>query len=181
MQKPQLDKVTAKGLENVEKLSEQMSSLTQEEIKKAPMANEEPVMLLSKEEIAAYDAPVIQPSRSFPTKSKPNPKEAKERRRGWEYVKCIAENLEIINEKIEFWHNKFLGDPCYFWEVPVNKPIYLPRFIAEHLSTRHYHRFTMADRSGREFTEPGATAGDERLVVKETRHRLNCRSVGFGF
>lgn len=175
-----IDKITGKGLENLEKTTEEMKNLTVDEINKAPLTEVEPQTKMSKEEVEHYDAPVIKPTRSFPAHSKPSSKEKKERERGWELVKCIAENVEIYGEKIEFWLNKYLGDPTHFWEIPVNKPIYLPRFVAEHLATRTYHRFKMVDRSGRSFME-GSSSGEESLVVRETLARVTCKPAGFEF
>lgn len=62
-----------------------------------------------------------------------------------EYVQFVAENKEIIGEAIETWTKPFPGMNCEFWEVPTNKPVWGPRYLAERISGCKYHRFQMQD------------------------------------
>ena len=181
MGRPKMDKVTESGVEILESLTKEMRDMNLDEIeKRAPEVDEiDPQTIMSKKNLEKYDAPFIKPSKSFATKSKPCSQEEKERKRGWEYIKCVAENIEVPGELVSFWHNKFLGDPYYFWNIPVNIPIYIPRFIAEHLASRHYHVFHMRD-----YSNPAAIGDvgqDGAMTVKSTKKRIDCRSVGFGF
>lgn len=172
----------SKDLENAAlasaKMQAEMSALTQDAMQDAPLHETEAQTQMSKREIEAYDAPLIKPTRSMPSSGKSLEKEKKMREDGWKYIKVIAENNEVNGEMIEFWLKKFAGDPVNFWQVPVNKPVYLPRHVAEHLSNRKYHVFKMQDRPMHEvqFGEPAS-----KLVCQETRRRLDCRSVQFGF
>jgi hypothetical protein len=177
IEKPeQIDPVTQKGVDKLEKTTAQMQTMTKDAVEKqAPeIVDIDPQIRWSKAEIAEYDAPIIRPSRSFAPRSRSEPKEAKERARGWELVKCVVENNEVIGEAPEFWLDKFKGDPTYFWQIPANVPVYIPRFVAEHLSTRKYHVFKMRDESSMR------SVGDSGMIVTETRQRLNCRLAGFG-
>jgi len=55
-----------------------------------------------------------------------------------EYVQFIAENKEIIGETIEIWTRPFGGMPAEFWKVPVNKPVWGPRYLAEQIKRCYY-------------------------------------------
>ena len=152
---------------------------------KAPEPSNDRIWDLSYREFKAADAPKITYTRMFAPASKPNPRCEAERKRGWEYVKCQCENFEIIGEKIEMWLCKWPGDPYTYWEIPVGKPIYLPRWVAEHLSTREYRRLVMSDRNTSlihsEVEGSGMSQPTHQMTSVEVRKRLGCRSVGFGF
>ena len=157
-----------------------------EVIAKAPEVEQQPAVEMSYKDFKATDAPVITFSRAFAAPGKPNPKCEAERRRGWQYVKCICENFEVFGETIELWQCRWPGDPHSFWQVPVNKPIYLPRFVAEHLASRKYHRFKMEDRNQylvAQETMNGIGTSDvaQTMVARETHKRLGCRSAEFEF
>ncbi|HEX5553450.1 MAG TPA: hypothetical protein VFX43_09400 [Chitinophagaceae bacterium] len=160
------------------KMQEQMSALTQDAMQSAPLHEVEAQTKMTKKQVEEYDAPVIRATKSMPSTGKALPQEAQAREDGWKYIKCIAENNEVVGEMIEFWYKKFSGDPIYFWQVPVNKPIYLPKHVAQHISDRKYHVMKMQSKPIHEvaFGEPM-----DRLVCQETRRRLDCRSVQFGF
>lgn len=172
-----VDPVTQKGLDQLDKTQESMKDFNKDKIdQEAPEPIQtDPQIKWSKIQLDQYDAPVIKPTRSFAPRSKPNPKEAKKREMGWELVKCIVENLEVIGEAPKFWLDCFQGDPTYFWEIPANIPVYIPRFVAEHLSKRHYHIFKMRDTSDMNSIQSGT-----EMTVRETRKRLDCRLAGFG-
>ncbi len=57
-----------------------------------------------------------------------------------EYVNFIAENNEIIGEELDFWTKPFAGMPAEEWKVPVNKPVWAPRYVAEQIKRKYYHR-----------------------------------------
>jgi len=170
----------------IDALTQQMSALDQDTINKAPIRETEPQTLMTKAQEKYTDAPVIKPTKSMSAVGKPIPKQAKARKEGWEYVKVIAEHNELIGENIELWINPFAGDPCSYWEIPTNKPIYIPRFLAEHLATRNYHRLKMQDRPATQLTaemhsDGMASQPSGQFVAKETIRRIDCRRVGFSF
>lgn len=163
-----------KADEHFTKFEEQVKSLTHDEVSKAPTQETEPQTKLSNREIDKSDASYIKPVRAIFSKEKFNENFRKERDEGWKYVKCIVENNEIIGERIEKWTKRWPGEPAHFWQIPVNKPIYLPKFLAEELQNCCYHRLVMEE--SQQNVEGSLT---HSLVSKETRHRLDCRSVGF--
>lgn len=154
---------------------EQMSSLTQDEMNKAPKKEQEPQAVLSKREEKSYDAPVIKPSQTVPGIGKRKPEQDSLRRQAWELVKVVVENRESIGESIELWHKApFGGEPCTFWQLPTNKPIYIPRFLADRIKKCNYHVLTTVEQSiGR--NEWGEMIG--KMVATETRNRLDCRDI----
>lgn len=66
-----------------------------------------------------------------------------------EYVNFIAEN-SILGETIEIWTKPFPGMNCDYWEVPVNKPVWGPRFLAEQIASRSYVVYEMNEVSDQE-------------------------------
>lgn len=165
----------------------QMSAMTPDKINEtAPEAEFRPDQYLTKKALEQFDAPFIKPTKSFLMKGKPRDQEKEARKRGWEYVKCVASNNEVTGELIEFWHNKFAGDPVYFWQIPTNIPIWIPRHVAEHIATRKYHRLKMQDRPlGQLHAEMGSSGTFSNpsgsFLATETIKRLDCTPVGFGF
>jgi hypothetical protein len=90
---------------------------------------------LSTKEIAAMEGiPYLEPLRKFQAFGTLKPEWKKERDRDWEYVKGIFENEVNRGEPIRFTFSKWPGDPDCMWEVPSNKPVYIPRMIAKLLS-----------------------------------------------
>ncbi len=166
-----------KAEERFEKFEAQVKTLTDvDELNKSPLVESEPQTKLSTREAEKADAPYIKPSRSISSKEIFDEKFRKQRDAAWKYVKCIVENNEIIGEKVQKWTKKFPGEPAYFWEIPVNTPIYLPLFLAEELSKCTYHRLVMQEQP--QSIGDGATL-THTPVAKETRHRIDCRSIGF--
>ena len=166
-----------KAAEKFDKFSEEVKALsTSEERSQVPTAETEPQTKLSKKEAITSDAPIIKPNRAIFSKEKFNEKLRKEFEERSKLVKCIVENNEIVGESVQFWFKGYPGTPAQEWTVPVNKPIYIPRYLAEHLAKRQYIRYVMSERQN-------VAEGDltHAMVAKETRHRIDCRSVDFGF
>ena len=63
-----------------------------------------------------------------------------------EYVQFTAENKEIIGESLDLWTRPYAGMPAEEWKVPVNKPVWAPRYVAEQIKRKYYHRLVMQDR-----------------------------------
>lgn len=169
----QLDQAVAQ----VDAFNEEVKALADAPLKAAPLEETEQQTKMSKRETAKYDAPYIKPERSIQCKEKPNEKYQKERDYMWEYVKIIAENNEIVGETIELWTKKFPGDPAHFWKIPVNKPIYVPRLVAERLTECSYTRYAMEDRQNTMGSD-GMGTYYSGMVAKNTVRRLNALPAG---
>lgn len=169
----------AKVQDQFDKFDEQVKSLTQDECSKVAIADYEPQTKLSNREMNKADAVYLKPNRSIGCRAPFNEKFRQHWNEAKQYVRCMVENLEIIGENITCWSKPFAGVPYEEWIVPVNKPIMIPRHLADQLASRYYHRFVM---------DQSVTAGSDgngtyygAMAVKETRRRIDCRPVGFGF
>lgn len=167
-----------KVAEHFDQFESQVKSLTQDEMNKAPLYEAEPQTRLSNREAQKADAPYLKPERSIPSREPFNERFRDEYNRRKRYVKVIAENNEIIGESIEKWSKPYPGLPAEFWRIPVNKPIYIPEYVAEEVAKCQYHRLVTEDEkiTGTD----GYATYHGGIVVKETRRRLDCRPVGFG-
>jgi hypothetical protein len=94
-----------------------------------------------------------------------------------EYVSFIAEHKEIIGEKIETWTKKFRGVPAEYWEVPSNKVVWGPRYLAEQLSKCSYRRLKTEDKPV-EYGQMGTITG--ALVVDQEIQRIDAVPVNKG-
>jgi hypothetical protein len=92
-----------------------------------------------------------------------------------EYVNFVFENKEITGETTTIWTRPFPGLPAEEWEVPTNKPIWGPRYLAEQIKRKFYHRLKM--------DESVTTSSDGRgqfygaMAVDSTVQRLDAHPV----
>ncbi len=118
-------------------LQKDMNELTVDKINDAAPAKRElePEVKLSAREIAKMEGVAyLEPIRKLPPIGVLPEKWKKEHAKDWEYVKGIFENEVCRGEPIRFSFSKWPGDHDCVWEVPSNRPVYLPRMIAKHLS-----------------------------------------------
>lgn len=92
-----------------------------------------------------------------------------------EYVRFIAEHKEIIGESIEIWTKKYPGVPAEFWVVPVNKPVWGPRYLAEQISKQSYTIYSMDDTQ--ETTRDGLGTYYGHMVASKQVPRLTAEPV----
>lgn len=128
----------------------------------------------STKELKQADVLVLKPLKSISDKSKFNEKYRKEWEEAWTYVKAIVENHEIIGESVECWTKKFPGDPAHFWRVPVNKPVMMPRLLAQQLAECKYHRIVMEEKA--QSSGDGLTFYGAAQAV-EVRNRISARII----
>ena len=124
-------------VKEVVEIHKEMNALTVDKINDtAPVAIEKEAQTkLSTKELAKMEGvPYIEPMRKLQPFGTLPEKWRKMRDRDWEYVKGIYENEASRGEPIRFTFSKWPGDPDCMWEVPANKPVYVPRMIAKLLS-----------------------------------------------
>lgn len=182
MTRPKVNSESQKELDRVhdhfQSFDTEVKQMTLDQMNKAPVMETEDHTKMSQREINKYNAPVIKPLRQINSKEPFNETYRKEYERAKEYVKVIAENNEIIGEAIEMWTKKFAGIPAEFWKIPVNKPIFVPRYVAQQLQKCKYHRIIMEDKP----TDAGnGMQFYGSLAVSHTKHRLDCRSASNDF
>lgn len=142
-------KVNTAGQKELDRAVEQLECFKQEvedltaARNPSKVADVEPQTKLSQKEIDKKNDIYLKPHRTIGSKEKFDEKWRKDYEYSKEYVKFIAENREVIGEEIDVWSKPFPGVPAEEWKVPVNKPIWGPRYLAEQLKKCNYHRLTM--------------------------------------
>ena len=178
--KSQPEQELEKAQEQFEKFDEQVKTLTQDEMNKAPMEDAEPQTKISSKQFNEAPEIYLKPTRTIDPPCHPktgkridvfNEKFRKQYEFDKKYVRFIAENLEIIGEVITLWTRPYPGVPAEMWEVPTNKPIWGPRYLAEQIKRKCYHVLTMEDHKVTGADHTGTYIG--AMVSKSTRHRLN--------
>lgn len=161
--------------------NDQVKEMTLDRMNEAPKQETEEQTKLSQKEIAKAREIYLKPARTIQCMKPFNEKFRKDYNFRKEYVQFTAENREQIGVRIEIWTKFWPGVPAEFWEVPVNTPIWGPRYLAERLRECTYHRLVMGDEkipasmgiSGNN----GLGQDYGRMVVDETRNRLDARPV----
>lgn len=129
-----------------DEFDKQVKEMTLDRMNQAPKEDVEPQTKLSSKEIENSSKIWLKPKRSITNKDKFNEKFREDLDFQKEYVQFIAENKEIIGDNIEIWTRPFGGMAAEYWEVPVNKPVWGPRYLAEQIKRKYYHRLVMQDR-----------------------------------
>jgi len=146
-QKPNMNSESEKELAKIEQQleahKESIESMTLDRMNMAPMKEVDQQTKLSQAEIAKLNDIYLKPYRTASGRDKFDEDFRDQYNHDKKYVKFIAENKEIIGESIEMWTKPYAGIPAEFWRVPVNKPVYGPRYLAEQIKRCNYHRFVM--------------------------------------
>lgn len=151
-----------------------LTNLTLDHLNKAPLKEGEDQTKLTRSELAEDNIHVVKPERQVHGQDKPNPKFEKERKKGWEMVKCFFENREVEGEQIECWSKPFAGDPASFWKLPVNRTVMAPRHLVKQLENCRYHKMRMEEKT---VSSDGAGVYYGALVADYTVNRLLAREV----
>ena len=168
-----------KELDKVEKqfdaFDKNVKELTQDRMNMAPKSDIEPQTQLSAKEISKSTDIYLKPKKSIGCsgKDKFNEDYRNEYNYAKEYVYFIAENYEIIGENIEIWTRPFGGMPAEYWEVPTNKPVWGPRYLAEQIKGCKYHRLVMKQNVGTGGDHAGQYYGS--MAADSTIQRLDAR------
>lgn len=163
-----------------------MSSLTVDEIAKTKAEAPAPETQLTKKEIAKRDGiPYMEPVKKLTGFGELPERLKKEHAHDWEYVLAIFENQIVRGEPIKFWFKKYPGDPDCMWEIPANRPVYMPRMIAKHLSGEKdsvtgmqamvYHTFDYIQKPDTQWKKDDFTHTFQAIG---THYRGTCRAVG---
>lgn len=162
--------------EQFDAFDENVKELTLDRMRAAPLEEVEPQTKLSQKEIERSKDIYLKPVRTYPSKEKFNERFREEYNFAKEYVQFIAENKEIIGESIELTTKPFPGCPAEDWRVPVNKPVWGPRYLAERIRGCEYSRLEMDDHAitgGIEKT----VAWQGKMVVDRKLARLTANPV----
>ena len=172
-------KTSLEGNKELEKLDgqfknfeEQVEEMTFDRMNLVPKPDMEAQTKLSRSEIANTKDVYLKPITSVASREPFNEKFRSSYEYDKQYVHIIAENLEIKGEHVEMWTKPYPGMPAQFWQVPVNVPVHVPRYVAEQIKRKYYHRLEM-----KEQTISGDFAGQYygKMVVDTTVPRLDAR------
>lgn len=178
-----------KEMDRVEKhfkeFEDQVNSLTLDRMNEAPTKEAAPQTEIASVDRAKMKETYIKPIRSIGCREKFNEKFRKDYEHDKEYVHFEAENNEIIGEEIDFWTKPYAGMPAEEWKVPVNMPVWAPRYVAEQIKRCKYHRLVMKQNvvpnsnDGRSEMY-GTMAADSTVQRLDARPASSKRSVFMG-
>ena len=137
------DRELDKAQDQFEAFDAQIKELTLDRMNEAPRKEVEPQTKLASSEIEKSKDVYLKPARAISSREKFNEKFREDYDFSKEFVQFIAENKEIIGETIELWTKPFPGMCAEFWQVPTNKPVWGPRYLAERIKGCTYHRLIM--------------------------------------
>ena len=147
MARPKSNSLGEQELDKAEKQFEayeqNIKDLTLDRMNEAPKHEIEQQTKLSQKDLAKSTDIYLKPEKSIHSREKFNENYREEYDFAKQYVQFIAENKEIIGETIELWTKGFAGIPAELWKVPVNKPVWGPRYLAERIKACNYHRLSM--------------------------------------
>lgn len=135
----ELDKAEAQ----FEAFDKNIKDLTLDRMNASPTKEVEQQTKIAQSDIHKNNASYMKPKKTIGSKEKFNEDFRKDYEFSKEYVNFIAENKEIIGETLDFWTKPFAGMPAEEWEIPTNKPVWAPRYVAEQIKRKKYHRLVM--------------------------------------
>jgi hypothetical protein len=168
------EKELVKAQKQFDEFEVSIKEMTMDRMAAAPKEETEPQAKLSQKEIAAKKENYLKPIRIISCKEKFNEKYRADYNFQKEYVNFIAQNNELIGECIEAWTKPFPGIPAEEWKVPVNTPVWGPRYLAEQIKRKTYHRLVMKE-TPTESVGAGVMYG--KMAVDTTIQRLDAHPV----
>lgn len=174
MSKVKVETEIDKAGKQFDQFDQQVKDLTLDRMNEAPKEEVEPQTKLAQKDLDRSKDIYLKPIKAIGSREKFNEKWREQYNFAKEYVQFIAENKELIGESIDIWTKPFPGMAAEEWMVPTNKPVWGPRYLAEQIKKKYYHRLTMQDRPiGADYA--GQYTG--QMVVDSTIQRLDAYPV----
>ncbi|SRR5216684_4814537 len=164
-----------KAEKQFEAFDKEIKDLTLDRMNTASKEDVEPQTKMSQKQIEKSKEIYLKPKRSIACRDKFNEDYRVEYNQAKEYVHFIAENKEIVGETIDIWTRPFAGMPAEEWDVPTNTPVWGPRYLAEQIKRKFYHRLVMKQNTVTEQGSYGHMYG--ALAVDTTVARLDALPV----
>jgi len=164
------DKELDKAQEQFEAFDAQVKDMSFDKLNAAPKKESEPQTKMAQADIAKSNDIYLKPAKSISSREKFNEDYRNDYNFMKEYVQIIAENKEVIGDDIEIWTKPFAGMPAEFWRVPVNKPVWCPRYLAEQIKRKYYHRLKTENKTT---NVDGHGSYTGAIVVDTTIQRLD--------
>lgn len=171
-----------KAQEKFDQFEQEVKNLTLDQMNTAPMEEKEVQTKLSSKQFNEAPEIYLKPIKTInpgcvPKTGKMTDVFNEKFRAAWEfdkqYVRFVAENHEIIGETITLWTRPYGGLPAEMWEVPANKPVWAPRYVAEQIKRKCYHRLVMNDHKQTSSDHAGTYVGG--IVADTIKHRLDAQ------
>jgi hypothetical protein len=170
---------SAKELEKAEKqfdaFDQNIKDLTVDRMNMSSKQDMEQQTKISQKDLEKSKDIYLKPKRTIGCRDKFNEDYRDQYNFDKQFVHFIAENKEIIGEAIDIWTRPYAGMPAEEWEIPVNTPVWGPRYLAEQLKRKFYHRLTMENRGSSGSDSAGQYFGT--MVVDTTIQRLDAHPV----
>lgn len=163
-----------KAQEQFENFDNQIKSMTMDHMNQAPKDESVPKGAISNREAQKSTDVYLKPHKTIGCRDKFNEDYREQYNFDKEYVQFIAYNKEVTGETIDIWTRPYGGMPAEEWLVPCNKAVWGPRYLAEQIKRKSYHRLVMEDR---------VTGGDGtakyygQMAVDTTVNRLEAHPV----
>ena len=152
-----------------------IKNLTQDRMNMAPKEDVEPQTKIAQIDRDKMKELYLKPKKSIGCRDKFNEDYRSQYEHDKQYVCFEAENKEIIGENIEIWTRPYAGMPAEEWSVPTNKPVWGPRYLAEQIKRKFYHRLVMQQNVSTGSDGMGQYYGT--MAVDTTIARLDARPV----
>lgn len=152
-----------------------IKEMTMDRLNATPKQEVEQQTKLSQKEINNSTDVYLKPHKSIGCRDKFNEDYREQYEYDKTYVKFIAENREIVGEVIDIWTRPYAGMPAEEWKVPVNKPVWGPRYLAEQIKRKYYHRLQMQENRVTSHDGMGQYYGS--MVADTTIQRLDAHPV----
>lgn len=174
----QAEKELDKAQEQFDNFDKQVKDMTMDRMNSSPREETESQIRMSNREIQAVKDHYLKPHKVIGCRDKFNEKFRSEYNYAKTYVPFIAENNELKGETLDIWTRPFPGMPAEEWLVPTNKPVWGPRYLAEQIKRKYYHRMKMDEST---MTSADGTAKYYgQMAVDTTVQRLDARPVNQG-
>lgn len=155
-----------------EKFDQEVKSMTLDRMNMSPKQETEAQTKIAQSDLDKTQDIYLKPIRTISSREKFNEKYRESYEFDKQYVNFIAEHKEIIGESIDMWTKPYQGIPAEEWKIPTNKPVWAPRYVAEQIKRKCYHKLSMDNKQ--------ATGGDSQgnqyfgtMVVDKVIQRLD--------
>jgi hypothetical protein len=178
-ERPKINSAAEKELDKCEvqfkAFDDQVKELTMDRMNLVPHVQQDGQTKMAQSDIKKSPDIYLKPHNYVASREKFNERFRKDYEYDKEYVQFIAENVEIRGESIELWSKPYPGCPAEFWKIPVNKPIWAPRYISDQLKRKFHHKLIMQESQTSGSDHNGQYYG--RMAVDTTVQRLDARDI----
>ncbi len=165
------DKELNKAEEKFKEFDENIQEMTLDRMNAAPKLEQEPQTKIAQKDLDKCKDIYLKPIRTVGSRESFNEKYREDYNFKKEYVYFTAENKEIIGDALDFWTKPFAGMPAEEWKVPVNTPLWAPRYVAEQIKGCKYHILKMSQTQSTGADGMGQYYGS--MAVQNTVQRLD--------